>query len=86
MADITGIMNPSDYVEGLRYCFHTNEITYALVKMVFFAFFITSISAYCGYYAKGNSLEVGKASTKAVVISSIVIMICNLVLTQLIRT
>jgi phospholipid/cholesterol/gamma-HCH transport system permease protein len=54
--------------------------------MVFFAFIITSISAYCGYYAKGNSLEVGKASTQAVVISSIVIMICNLVLTQLLRT
>ncbi|MBO7330981.1 MAG: ABC transporter permease [Alistipes sp.] len=86
MSDITGIMNPSEYVEGLRYCFYTNEISYALVKMVFFAFFITSISAYCGYYTKGNSLEVGKASTKAVVISSVVIMICNLVLTQLIRT
>ncbi|MBR5863837.1 MAG: ABC transporter permease [Alistipes sp.] len=86
IAEITGIMNPTDYVEGLRYYFYTSEITYSLVKMVFFAFCITSISAYCGYYAKGNSLEVGKASTRAVVISSIAIMICNLVLTQLIRT
>ena len=85
MADITGIMNPSDYVEGLRYCFYTNEITYALVKMVFFAFFITSISAYCGYYAKGNSLEVGRASTRAVVASSVTIMIFNLILTQIMR-
>jgi phospholipid/cholesterol/gamma-HCH transport system permease protein len=86
MAAITGIMNPTEYVDGLRYYFYVSEIWYALVKMAFFAFFITSISAYCGYYTKGNSLEVGKASTKAVVISSIVIMICNLVLTQLIRT
>ena len=86
MAAITGIMNPTEYVDGLRYYFYVSEIWYALVKMAFFAFFITSISAYQGYYAKGNSLEVGKASTKAVVISSIVIMICNLVLTQLIRT
>ena len=86
MAEITGIMNPMEYIDGLRYYFYVDEIWYALVKMAFFAYFITSISAYCGYYAKGNSLEVGKASTKAVVVSSIVIMICNLVLTQLIRT
>ena len=82
----TGIMNPSEYIEGLQYCFYLSEITYALVKMVFFAFIVTSISAYCGYYAKGNSLEVGKASTQAVVTSSVVIMICNLILTQLLRT
>ena len=82
----TGIMNPAEYIDGLQYCFYLSEITYALVKMVFFAFIVTSISAYCGYYAKGNSLEVGKASTKAVVTSSVVIMICNLILTQLLRT
>ena len=83
---MTGIMNPTEYIDGLKYCFYIDEIWYALTKMAFFAFFITSISAYCGYYAKGNSLEVGKASTKAVVVSSIVIMICNLILTQLLRT
>ena len=86
IAVITDIMNPMEYIDGLKYCFYTSEIWYALTKMVFFAYFITSISAFCGYYAKGNSLEVGRASTQAVVISSIVIMICNLVLTQLIRT
>lgn len=81
----TGIMKPTEYVDGLQYDFQTGEITYALIKMVFFAFIVTSISSYCGYYAKGNSLEVGKASTQAVVTSSIVIMICNLILTQLLR-
>ena len=86
IAEMTGIMNPTEYIDGLKYCFYIDEIWYALTKMAFFAFFITSISAYCGYYAKGNSLEVGKASTKAVVVSSIVIMICNLILTQLLRT
>ena len=86
MAVITGIMNPMEYIDGLKYCFYTSEIWYALVKMAFFAFIITSISAYFGYYAKGNSLEVGKASTQAVVVSSISIMICNLILTQLLRT
>ena len=86
IAAITGIMKTSDYIDGLQYCFYISEIWYALVKMVFFAFIVTSISAYCGYYAKGNSLEVGKASTQAVVTSSIAIMICDLILTQLIRT
>lgn len=86
IAVMTDIMNPIEYIDGLKYCFYIDEIWYALVKTAFFAFFITSISAYCGYYAKGNSLEVGKASTKAVVVSSIVIMICNLILTQLLRT
>ena len=86
IASATGIMNVSNYIDGLKYYFYVSEIWYALTKMAFFAFFITTISAYCGYYAKGNSLEVGKASTQAVVISSIVIMICNLVLTQILRT
>ena len=86
IAVMTGIMNPMEYIDGLKYCFYMSEVTYAVTKMVFFAFFITSISAYCGYYAKGNSLEVGKATTKAVVVSYVVIMICNLILTQLLRT
>ena len=51
-------------------------------KTAVFAYIITSISAFYGYYAKGNSLEVGAASTRAVVASSVVIMIFNLILTQ----
>ena len=79
---LTGIMIPDDYVQGLLYDFRPYSITYTLIKMAVFAF-ITSISAFYGYYAKGNSLEVGAASTKAVVASSIVIMIFNLILTQI---
>lgn len=86
IASATGIMNPVDYIDGLMYCFYPDEISYALVKMAFFAFIVTSISSYCGYYAKGTSLAVGKASTQAVVSSSIAIMICNLILTQILRT
>ena len=86
IAALTGIMIPADYIEGLQYCFVQWEVTYSLIKIAVFAFIITSISAYCGYYAKGNSLEVGKASTRAVVSSSIVIMIFNLILTQLLLT
>jgi phospholipid/cholesterol/gamma-HCH transport system permease protein len=80
-----GVMIPNDYIDGLLYYFDSYEIFYSLVKMTVFAFLITSISGYYGYYTKGNSLEVGKASTTAVVVSSIMIMIFNLLLTQLMR-
>ena len=80
-----GVMIPNDFIDGLLYYFDSYEITYSLVKMTVFAFLITSISGFFGYYAKGNSLEVGKASTTAVVVSSIMIMIFNLLLTQLMR-
>ena len=80
-----GVMLPSDFVDGLLYAFDSWEITYSLIKMTVFAYLITSISAFYGYYAKGNSLEVGRASTTAVVVSSIMIMIFNLILTQLLR-
>ncbi len=83
IALFTGIMMPDDYVEGILTDFKSYSIVYSLIKMAVFAFIITSISAYCGYYAAGNSLEVGRASTRAVVISSIVIMIFNLILTQI---
>ena len=85
MGVLTGIMLPGDYIQGLFYYFEPFSITYALVKGAVFAFLITSISVYCGYYAKGNSLEVGRASTLAVVASSVTIMIFDLILTQIMR-
>ena len=86
IAVFTGIMIPDDYVTGLLYDFKLYFIVYSLIKTCCFAFIITSFSAFYGYYAKGNSLEVGKASTRAVVASSIVIMIFNLILTQILLT
>ena len=83
IAYLTGIMIPSDYIDGLLLDFKSYSIVYSLIKAAVFAYIITSVSAFYGYYAKGNSLEVGAASTRAVVASSIVIMIFNLILTQL---
>ena len=83
IAVFTGIMIPDDYVEGLLYDFRPYSIVYSLIKTAVFAYIITSVSAFYGYYADGNSLEVGRASTRAVVSSSIVIMIFNLILTQI---
>ena len=82
IAYLTGIMIPADYVDGLLMDFKPYSIVYSLIKTAVFAYIITSISAFYGYYAKGNSLEVGAASTRAVVASSVVIMIFNLILTQ----
>lgn len=83
IAYLTGIMIPSDYLDGLLLDFRAYSIVYSLIKTAVFAYIITSVSSFYGYYAKGNSLEVGAASTRAVVASSIVIMIFNLILTQL---
>ena len=83
---MTGVVLPAEYIEGLHYYFIPFEITYSLIKMAVFAFLTTSISAFFGYSPKGNSLEVGRASTRAVVASSIAIMISNLIITQLMRT
>ena len=79
----TGVMTTQDYVYGIQYAFIPYYIVYALIKMAIFAFLITSISAYHGYYSYGGSLEVGKSSTKAVVRSSIFILLFNVILTQL---
>ena len=79
----TGVMTTQDYVYGIQYAFIPYYIVYALIKIAIFAFLITTISAYHGYYTSGGSLEVGKSSTKAVVHSSIFILLFNVILTQL---
>ena len=70
-------------IYGLQYWFEPFSIFYALIKTVLFAFIIASVSSYYGYYVKGGSLEVGKASTKAVIWSSIAILFVNYLVTQL---
>lgn len=75
-----------DYLTGIKYDFQPFYVTYSVIKACFFGVIITSISSYYGYYAAGNSLEVGRSSTRAVVVSSVVILIFNLILTQLLLT
>ena len=81
---LADLSNTETYIFGLRSFFLTSDITYALVKSVVFAFVIVSVSSFYGYYTKGGALDVGKSSTQAVVISSVVILICNFFLTQMI--
>ncbi|HZJ74784.1 MAG TPA: ABC transporter permease [Perlabentimonas sp.] len=79
----TGAISSQQYIEGIHYAFIPYYVFYGMIKTVIFAFIITSISAFYGYYVSGGSLEVGRASTKAVVNSSVVILLFNLILTQL---
>ncbi len=81
---LTEILSPADYIYGIQYAFYPYYISYALTKTVFYAFIIVTISAFQGYYAEGGALEVGRSSTRAVVYSSILILLANLVLTKLI--
>ena len=84
MSVLTDICSPQDYIYGIQYVFYPYYFTYALKKMIVFAFIISSVSAYHGYFVEGGSVEVGKSSTRAVVYSSIVVLLFNLILTQLI--
>ncbi len=79
----TGVVPTEDYIYGIQFSFKPFYIVYSLIKSVVFSFIISSVSSYFGYYTKGGSLEVGKASTIAVVSSSIIILLFNLLLTQL---
>ncbi len=80
---ITGALPSSDYIFGIQYLFVPFYITYALVKTVVYAFIITSVSAFYGYNVQGGALEVGRSSTRGVVYSSILILLADLVLTQM---
>lgn len=79
----TGVITTETYVIGIHYAFIPYYVTYGIIKAVVFAFIITSISAYNGYYVEGGAIEVGKSSTRAVVFSCVVILLFNLILTQL---
>ena len=80
---LSGVITSQDFIYGIQYAFIPYYITYSIIKTLFFAFIITSISAFQGYYVDGGSLEVGRASTKAVVFSSVVVLLFNVILTQL---
>jgi phospholipid/cholesterol/gamma-HCH transport system permease protein len=78
------MISPADYIYGIQYDFRPYYISYALTKTVFYAIIISSVSSYLGYNVSGGAIQVGKASTKAVVQSSVLILLMNLVLTRLI--
>lgn len=79
----TGMVSHEDFIYGIQLDFKTFDVFYAMVKTLVFAFLISSISSYMGYYTEGGSLEVGQASTRAVVYSIFAILASNLIITYL---
>lgn len=77
------IITISNYEIGLRYWFNPFNVTYSIIKSVIFAFIIASIASFFGYNVKGGALQVGKASTNSVVMSSVMILTFDLILTHL---
>ncbi len=77
------IMPVTDFEYGIQSFFKPFYVYYAIFKTVIFGFIISSVAAFYGYNARGGSLDVGKASTDSVVMSSILILISDLLITQL---
>lgn len=81
-----GVISSEIYIRGIQDSFVPYNVTFALVKTVTFAYIITTVSSFYGYYTEGGALEVGRSSTKAVVYSSILILVFDYILTQLLLT
>ena len=80
---LTNILTTGDYLIGIQYAFIPFYVYYSLFKSMIFAFIISSVAAYYGYYAYGGALDVGKASTNAVVNGSILILFFNILITKI---
>lgn len=77
------IITIEDLTSGLQHDFNPWFMYMSIIKSLFFAFIIASVSSFMGYTVKGGSVEVGKASTDAVVCSSVLILFSDVFLTQL---
>jgi len=78
-----GIVSPDHFLSGAQSTFKIFTFEFAMIKTVTFAFLIASVSSYQGYYADGGSIEVGRASTRAVVYSSVLILLFDFLLAKL---
>ena len=79
----TDIITVADFLLGIQYAFIPYYVFYSIIKSLVFAFIISSVASYYGYFSYGGALDVGKSSTSAVVNSSILILFFNLLITQL---
>ena len=83
VVEATHIIPPPSYITGIKAFYNGFYIFYSCFKMSLFCFLISSISAFNGYYAKGGSLGVGRSSTQSIVTISILILLFDLIVTQL---
>lgn len=82
-AKLTGLMSPTEFVQGARETFKMFTLTVSLVKAFVFAFIITSVSTYEGYFTHGGALEVGEAGTRAVTRSCVLILFFDFIIAKL---
>lgn len=85
-ATMGGYSTSAEFVEGLKLNFRSFDIVYAFIKSGIFSFILATIPAYHGYYMKGGALDVGKASTISFVWTSIVVIIIDFIITQILLT
>ncbi|PTN10592.1 ABC transporter permease [Mangrovibacterium marinum] len=78
-----GAITAAEYLNGVQYLFNPHYVGFSMVKSLVFGFLVSSIPAYFGYFVEGGAFEVGAASTRAVVTTNILILIWDLILTQL---
>jgi len=78
-----GFATLEEYITGIQSEFTPFHVTYAFIKTFVFAFILATIPSYHGFYMKGGALEVGKASTASFVWTSVVIILLNYILTQM---
>jgi phospholipid/cholesterol/gamma-HCH transport system permease protein len=83
VVEATNIIPPASYIMGIKSYWNGFYLFYSCFKMSLFCFMISSIAAFCGYYSKGGSLGVGRSSTQAIVFTSVLILLADLVVTQL---
>ncbi len=82
IGEVTQMWSKSDFIIGLQMPMANRLFVYTFIKTICFAFVIATVPAYYGYHVEGGSLEVGRSSTSAVVWTSVILIILNLVLTQ----
>lgn len=78
-----GFSSSADFIEGIQLDFRPYHVAYAFIKTLIFAMILATIPSYHGYFMKGGALEVGKAATVAFVWTSVVIIVVNYFITQL---
>jgi phospholipid/cholesterol/gamma-HCH transport system permease protein len=76
----TGMFTTAEFVEGMRAFFVPYNVFMMFVKAFVFGYILASVSCYKGYFVKGGSIELGKASTQAVVLSNILILLADYVI------
>jgi phospholipid/cholesterol/gamma-HCH transport system permease protein len=80
---ISGVVTVAQYMSGIKTMFVPFYVTFSILKTLVFGYLIATVPAFHGFFVQGGALEVGRASTRSVVNTSILILFFDLILTQL---